>query len=133
MIRRGPVVSYRTCSTTAHRIVVLAAAAVSLGLWAACSAAEEGEEAAGEVELSVGWVRVSASDGLAYAVRQDGEQRGYTIVQLSQRYGTRSEYQVQDESDSTLCTTTLDVGAYERVCIECDVDARQFRRVQCSN
>ena len=81
-------------------------------------------------EEAVGWVSVSATDGVSYEVWQDGRMRGRAALRLTQRPGG-GEYVVRDENGRIMCRGLVDVRQYESVCLECDVRTRKFRRGAC--
>lgn len=81
-------------------------------------------------EQAVGWVSVSATDGVSYEVWQDGRMRGRAALRLTQRPGD-GEYVVRDEEGQILCRGRVDVRQYESVCLECDVRTGRFRRGTC--
>ena len=81
-------------------------------------------------EEAVGWVSVSATDGVPYEVWQDGRMRGRSAVRLTQRPGD-GEYVLRDGEGRMLCRGMVDVRQYESVCIECDVRTGKFRRAPC--
>jgi hypothetical protein len=79
---------------------------------------------------AVGWVSVSATDGVPYEVWQDGRMRGRAALRLTQRPGG-GEYVVRDEDGRIMCRGIVDVRQYESVCLECDVRTGRFRRGPC--
>ena len=81
-------------------------------------------------EEAVGWVSVSATDGVPYEVWQDGRMRGRAALRLTQRPGD-GEYVVLNEDGEIMCRGFVDVRQYESVCLECDVRTGKFRRGTC--
>lgn len=90
-----------------------------------------GGVAPGAGQQAVGWVTVTASDQGSYPVHKDGRPIGRTMMEVTQRPGGTAVYEVRDDGGRVRCRATQRIAEFESACLECDLRAGRFRRVQC--